>query len=90
LTVGQVAVVARRQIMSSAAEPAASCEDLLTLISVLREQNVALAERYALLEVSNAAPQKRATQAGGSERVAHCRQRAADQAGRAGGAAARP
>ncbi|WP_127354342.1 IS66 family transposase [Actinacidiphila soli] len=36
--------------MSAAAEPAASREDLLALIAVLREQNAALAERCALLE----------------------------------------
>jgi transposase len=39
----------------SAAEPAASREDLLALIAVLREQNVTLAERSALLEEQNAA-----------------------------------
>jgi hypothetical protein len=33
----------------SAAEPAASRQDLLALIAVLREQNVALAEQYAVL-----------------------------------------
>jgi len=36
--------------VSAAAEPAASREDLLTLIAVLREQNVVLAERCAGLE----------------------------------------
>ncbi len=35
---------------AAAAEPAASREDLLTLIAVLREQNVALAQRCAGLE----------------------------------------
>jgi transposase len=39
--------------MSAAAEPVASCEDLLTLIAVLREQNVVLAERCAGLEEQN-------------------------------------
>src|SRR5437899_8939328 len=39
--------------MSAAAEPAASREDLLTLIAVLREQNVVLAERCAGLEEQN-------------------------------------
>jgi transposase len=39
--------------MSAAAEPAASCEDLLTLVAVLREQNVVLAERCAGLEEQN-------------------------------------
>lgn len=42
-------------IVPAAAEPAASREDLLALIAVLREQNVALAERSALLEDQNAA-----------------------------------
>jgi transposase len=37
----------------AAAEPAASREDLLTLIAVLREQNVVLAERCAGLEEQN-------------------------------------
>ena len=36
--------------MPTAAEPAASREDLLTLIAVLRQQNVVLAERCAGLE----------------------------------------
>jgi transposase len=36
--------------MSAATDPAASREDLLALIALLREQNVALAERCALLE----------------------------------------
>ena len=39
--------------MPTAAEPAASREDLLTLIAVLREQNVVLAERCAGLEEQN-------------------------------------
>ena len=39
--------------MPAAAEPAASREDLLTLIAVLREQNVVLAERCAGLEEQN-------------------------------------
>lgn len=39
--------------MSAAAEPAASREDLPTLIAVLREQNVVLAERCAGLEEQN-------------------------------------
>jgi hypothetical protein len=39
--------------MSAAAEPAASREDLLTLIAVLREQNVVLAGRCAGLEEQN-------------------------------------
>jgi hypothetical protein len=37
----------------SADEPAASREDLLALIAVLREQNVALAQRCADLEERN-------------------------------------
>jgi transposase len=44
-------VLARFGIVpAAAAEPAASREDLLTLIAVLREQNVALAQRCAGLE----------------------------------------
>jgi transposase len=39
--------------MPAAAEPAVSREDLLTLIAVLREQNVVLAERCAGLEEQN-------------------------------------
>ena len=39
--------------MPAAAEPAVSREDLLTLIAVLREQNVVLAERCAGLEDQN-------------------------------------
>jgi transposase len=39
--------------VSAAAEPAASREDLLTLIAALREQNVVLAERCAGLEEQN-------------------------------------
>lgn len=39
--------------MPAAAEPAASREDLLALIGVLREQNVMLSERCALLEERN-------------------------------------
>ena len=39
--------------MLTAAEPAASRKDLLTLIAVLREQNVVLTERCAGLEERN-------------------------------------
>ncbi|MEZ0096342.1 IS66 family transposase [Streptacidiphilus sp. EB129] len=46
--------------MSAAAEPAASREDLLALIAVLREQNVALAQQCALTEERNALLEKRA------------------------------
>jgi hypothetical protein len=41
------------RIMPAAAEPAASREDLLMLIAVLREQNVVLAERCAGIEEQN-------------------------------------
>ncbi|MGI5515993.1 IS66 family transposase [Streptomyces sp. CA-106131] len=46
--------------MSVAAESAASREDLLALIALLREQNVALAERCALLEERNTVLETRA------------------------------